>query len=337
MNSTQQVTSFLKSLHETPTTVFPTINSEAEFKIRDALKFILNYYGISGVNVDGFTEEQIYYQIEQFNKKNLKNIEKLEKQIDSKIEKMQIKMEEVEEGDKENNELDYLNEDIDMDEMNRVMKEMDNFEMSDESSMEQALEDEENEEDDNEEIEDEGMEESEEDNSEEIKEESNEIEQDSEDSETNNSTSQFGKQQKLVKDKITKLEKENMKEKHWSMLGEVTASERPKDSLVEMEIDYQNTNRPPPQMTKEQTGLLEDMIRRRIKEQSWDDVVRKHYHQNKKRKNKLGLGEIYEQKYAKEIYGFDSKDEALNTQKREIMDCFTLVMKHLDKLTSAYR
>ncbi|KAL7712062.1 U3 small nucleolar ribonucleoprotein subunit [Entamoeba marina] len=331
MNSTQQVTSFLKSLHETPTTVFPTINSEAEIKIRDALKFILNYYGISGVNVDGFTEEQIYYQIEQFNKKNLKNIEKLEKQIDK-----------VEEGDKENNELDYLNEDIDMDEMNRVMKEMDNFEMSDESSMEQALEDEE---DDNEEIEDEGMEESEEDNSEEIKEESNEIEQDSEDSETNNSTSQFGKQQKLVKDKITKLEKENMKEKHWSMLGEVTASERPKDSLVEMEIDYQNTNRPPPQMTKEQTGLLEDMIRRRIKEQSWDDVVRKTLSSKQEKKeveidgekSKLGLGEIYEQKYAKEIYGFDSKDEALNTQKREIMDCFTLVMKHLDKLTSAYR
>ncbi|EMS13316.1 U3 small nucleolar ribonucleoprotein subunit [Entamoeba histolytica HM-3:IMSS] len=343
IEKTQQVHQLLNQIHQNPTTIFPSVSTPIQQKIRDALKFILQYYGINGIIIDNFTDEQIYYQINEFNKQNLAKIKGIQKKIEKKIDA--IKPVEIEEdnekeksGDSEKEDLSYMDEEIDMDKMNQAIDEMDNFELGD-GDLDEIVDKEED---------NSGEDEMSEENNDSIEDHQpiEGFEQDDDNDEVQKEPkNEFEKQQEIIKNKITKLEEENMKEKHWSMLGEIKGEERPVDSLVDLDIDFQNTNRPPPPMTKEQTLSLEDLIRRRIKEQSWDDVVRKTLVQKKEKKeieldgekSKLGLGEIYEQKYAKEIYGFNSKDEELNQQKKEIMKTFEYVMKELDKLTSAYR
>ena len=342
MNGIDDVKKTIQGINENPTVILPTLKKETEQELREALKFILKYYNIKNISVDNFTEEQIYYQIDMFNKKNMMEIEKLQAKIDENIERVKDgeMEEESEENEEENEENEseekkednsYLDEELDMDAFNKAMDDMEGEEFQ------KQMEDIENIDTDEEE--------------EENEEESSKSHEGDEDEENEFGVNvkeapktEFEKEQELIKNKINKLEAEKMKDKHWSLLGEVRAEDRPTNSLVDMEIDYQNANRPPPEMTKEQTQSLEDMIRRRIKEQSWDDVVRKTLIDKKEKKeieldsekSKLGLADIYEQKYAKEIYNFDSKDEVLNEQKKQIMKQFNGVMAILNKLTNAY-
>lgn len=60
-----------------------------------------------------------------------------------------------------------------------------------------------------------------------------------------------------------------MGEKPWHLVGEVSASARPLNSALEIDMDYDTTNRPPPAPTEEATQTLEDVIKRRIAEGRW--------------------------------------------------------------------
>lgn len=47
---------------------------------------------------------------------------------------------------------------------------------------------------------------------------------------------------------------------------QVSASKRPKNSALEVELDFEHNVRPPPVITEEITASLEDLIRNRIAE-----------------------------------------------------------------------
>ncbi|XP_020344717.1 U3 small nucleolar ribonucleoprotein protein MPP10 isoform X2 [Oncorhynchus kisutch] len=125
------------------------------------------------------------------------------------------------------------------------------------------------------------------------------------------SKSSFEKRQDKMAEKIQDLEKAAMGEKPWQLTGEVSAQARPENSLLEVDVAFDSASRMAPAVTEETTLQLEDIIKQRIKDQAWDDVVRKEkpkeeVFEYKKRltldheKSKLSLAEVYEQEYLKQ-------------------------------------
>ncbi|ELP92091.1 U3 small nucleolar ribonucleoprotein mpp10, putative [Entamoeba invadens IP1] len=325
----EDVKRLIGGLVENPTQLFPSVQKDVQTKIREAMKFILKYYNIEGVIIDGFTDEQIYYEIKEFNEKVMKEIKKFSARVEPELpnvkrvpESDNSEQSESQEKVKDNEDLGYMDEEIDINKMNDDLDDLENVIEENEKNPQMEEDDEHEDEDDDEEdlINPSHLRDGKEKND-------------------------FEKQKELIKSKITKLEEENLKKKHWSMLGEVAAYDRPADSLVELDIDFKNTNRPPPQMTQQQTESLEDMIRRRIKEQTWDDVIRKKLvEKNEKEefevdqeKDQMGLGEYYDNKYRKEIFGDFEKDKELGKEKKEVMEEFNKVMKLLEQFTSSYK
>ncbi|KAL0643336.1 hypothetical protein Bca4012_041626 [Brassica carinata] len=109
-----------------------------------------------------------------------------------------------------------------------------------------------------------------------------------------------------LQSKIEQMEKANLDPKHWTMQGEVSATKRPKNSALEVDLDFEHNARPPPVITEEVTASLEDMIKSRIIEARFDDVQRapslptKSKRQAKElddSKSKKGLAEVYEEEY----------------------------------------
>lgn len=122
--------------------------------------------------------------------------------------------------------------------------------------------------------------------------------------------SSFEKRQEKMNEKIESLEKELLEKKPWQLQGEVTAQKRPENSLLEETLHFDHAVRMAPVITEETTLQLEEIIKQRIRDQAWDDVVRKEKpredaYEYKKRltldheKSKLSLAEIYEQEYIK--------------------------------------
>jgi len=78
-----------------------------------------------------------------------------------------------------------------------------------------------------------------------------------------------------MKKKIHELEEKSIAPKPWTLSGEITAKDRPKESLLEVALDYDNPSKLPPVITEETTQTLEEIIKKRIFEESLDDPIRK--------------------------------------------------------------
>lgn len=114
------------------------------------------------------------------------------------------------------------------------------------------------------------------------------------------------RQKEKIHKKIEQLEKENLETKSWIMQGEVTAARRPKNSALEVELDFVHNTRPAPVITEEVTSSLEDIIKRRIAEEQFDDVqpkptlpssAPKEQIKLDENKSEKGLAELYEAEY----------------------------------------
>jgi len=121
--------------------------------------------------------------------------------------------------------------------------------------------------------------------------------------------SKHQKKQQRMGNRIKKLEEENLQSKHWILSGESQANERPINSLLEEELDYEFASKLPPLITEETTKSIEEIIRYRIQEKAFDDVVRKELVKEEikreeiklvSNKSKKSLAEIYEEDFLNE-------------------------------------
>ncbi|XP_041794042.1 U3 small nucleolar ribonucleoprotein protein MPP10 [Chelmon rostratus] len=157
------------------------------------------------------------------------------------------------------------------------------------------------------------------------------------------SKSSFEKRQEKMSEKIQELEKAALGEKPWQLSGEVTAQSRPENSMLEEDVEFDQTSRMAPAITEETTLQLEDIIKQRIKDQAFDDVVRKEkpkeeVFEYKKRltldheKSKQSLAEIYEQEYLKQTQ--EKTEEEENPAHVEIQKLMDTLFLKLDALSN---
>lgn len=151
-----------------------------------------------------------------------------------------------------------------------------------------------------------------------------------------------GRQLAKVQKSITELEKANLNPKLWTMQGEVTASKRPKNSALEVELDFEHNARPPPVITEEITASIEDMIRKRIAENSFDDVQRKpalpvlapkEQMDLDENKSKKGLAELYEADYMQKTGLAPVSSSPADDLRKEATGLFKALCIKLDALS----
>lgn len=158
------------------------------------------------------------------------------------------------------------------------------------------------------------------------------------------------KSQKLQQ-QTERLEQDMMAEKPWKMMGEAKGTNREIDSLLESTPEFEVAFKPPPILTPQHATDIEEMIKKRIVEEDWDDVVPRELpdiglHKRgggeapdvSQEKSKLGLGELYEREYLKKTAGFDrgavEKQTEEDSAKEEMKHLFANLCSQLDALSN---
>ncbi|KAN0012007.1 hypothetical protein ACTFIU_000226 [Dictyostelium citrinum] len=155
--------------------------------------------------------------------------------------------------------------------------------------------------------------------------------------------STFQKRAQKIQQRIKELEQQNLKKKDWTLIGESSARDRPSDSLLGEVLDYDHTQRATPTITEETNKTIDDMIKKRILEKNFDDVIRKtekEFKDNYKKKTELsdeknteGLGDVYEKSYMKQVLGVEETDE-LKQKHIKIYGLFNKLCYKLDSLAN---
>ncbi|KAJ1948596.1 U3 snoRNP protein, partial [Dispira parvispora] len=140
--------------------------------------------------------------------------------------------------------------------------------------------------------------------------------------------SRFEQQQQRLQNRIEQLEAENVGTRDWRMVGEVSARDRPENSLLEQDLEFDHASKPVPVITAEVTESLEDMIKRRILDNQFNDVERKRdpaLDQKKPREqveldhqqSKKSLAEIYEAEYQEQV-GEEKGERVLSEREQKL-------------------
>ncbi|KAI1365781.1 Mpp10 protein-domain-containing protein [Xylaria arbuscula] len=158
------------------------------------------------------------------------------------------------------------------------------------------------------------------------------------------------RRQAKLAEEIRKLEAANVAKKDWTMGGEARAVERPMNSLLEEDLDFEHAGKPVPVVTPAVNESIEDLIKRRILARDFDEVIRRRpdaaeFSSHTRRglaavedtKSKQGLAEIYEEEHVKNANpdSYVSKaDEKLRKDEKEIEQMWKEVSAKLDALSS---
>jgi len=150
-----------------------------------------------------------------------------------------------------------------------------------------------------------------------------------------------------INQQIEELEMANVGPKDWTLGGEASAKARPLNSLLEEDLEFDHAAKPVPVITQETTETLEDIIKKRIIENNFDDVVRKADPADRPflpsklvelddSKSKKSLAELYEADYLNQATGShtNEKDEKLNKEHTEIDNMFLGLCQKLDALSN---
>jgi U3 small nucleolar RNA-associated protein MPP10 len=169
----------------------------------------------------------------------------------------------------------------------------------------------------------------------------------------NNTNKKSSNKKKGLEEKIAELEDQIVGAKPWQLRGEVDSRKRPLNSLLEEHVEFETAIKQAPVITEEVTMALEDIIKRRIVEGSFDDVVRREEDEIDTRKprpeldfakSQKSLAELYEDEYLKSVDKANAANEkpqlaAVLEQKRskdqeEVLRRFAHLAYKLDALSN---
>lgn len=139
------------------------------------------------------------------------------------------------------------------------------------------------------------------------------------------------------KRKIELIEEELLGQKPWQLRGEITAHSRPVNSLLFEDVNFEQHVKAP-KITPETTESLEALIKQRIKDNNFDDPIRKvkpalaaavtRQVEVSTEKSKIGLAQIYEQELIAKSGNIKAKEGPEKDVERKLLALF----KKLDSL-----
>lgn len=156
------------------------------------------------------------------------------------------------------------------------------------------------------------------------------------------------KQRARIADEIRRLEAANVAKKEWMLAGEARAVERPVNSLIEEDLDFERVGKPVPVVTNETTEDIEELVKRRILAMEFDEVIRRRPGASDPKasrsarfeledtKPQQSLAELYEIDHlrANDPNYVDTKDQKLMREHAEITDLWKNISSQLDTLSN---
>lgn len=167
------------------------------------------------------------------------------------------------------------------------------------------------------------------------------------DTEVQNSTHE--KQRARIADEIRRLEAANVAKKEWMLAGEARAAERPVNSLIEEDLEFERIGKPVPVVTNELTEDIEELVKRRILAKEFDEVIRRRPGATPggeiMRRGRFELEDTKPQKSLAELYEtdhlratdpnyVDSKDLKLKREHADIASLWKEISSQLDTLSN---
>jgi U3 small nucleolar RNA-associated protein MPP10 len=159
------------------------------------------------------------------------------------------------------------------------------------------------------------------------------------------------KRQADVLTEIRKLEAQSVAKRTWTMSGEARAADRPLNSLLEEDLEFERGGKPVPVITQEISEEIEQLIKRRILASEFDEVLRRRPDEILKTtrrgrvdmdvqdtKSKQGLAEIYEEEHLRknDPNFVEVRDEKLKAEHRDIENAWKDICSKLDSLSSLH-
>ncbi|PXF46553.1 U3 small nucleolar RNA-associated protein MPP10 [Gracilariopsis chorda] len=176
----------------------------------------------------------------------------------------------------------------------------------------------------------------------------------------NSQTTPLERSRSRAKRKIEAMEEASVSKKSWELRGEISAFARPKDSLLDTDMHHDIAVKPKAFLASEINETIEDVIKQRIIDGLFDDVVMQLpdayvEHKRKGRQNELadisqekpteGLADLYAREFneerekqnkvmlaSKEVQR--EADQPLTEQQQEVNKLFEKISKKLDALSS---
>lgn len=149
------------------------------------------------------------------------------------------------------------------------------------------------------------------------------------------------------------MEQENIGKKDWTLGGEARGRDRPQNSLLEEDLEFEHMAKSAPIITAERSLSLEDKIKARIIEERFDDVEKRlpfdpaaflpsRLLDISGKQSDVGLAQLYEDEHSEERQRaegrevVDVRDAKLEKEHKEIEELFEIVCGKLDALSNAH-
>ncbi|KKY28662.1 putative u3 small nucleolar ribonucleoprotein mpp10 [Phaeomoniella chlamydospora] len=156
------------------------------------------------------------------------------------------------------------------------------------------------------------------------------------------------KQRAKLMAEIRRLETAAVAKRDWTLSGEARAVDRPVNSLIEEDLEFERTGKPVPVITNEVSEEIEQLIKRRILAREFDEVIRRRPElsgrQDVRRgrvevddsKPQQGLAEVYETEHlrATDPNYADKLDEKTKREHAEISSLWKNICGKLDLLSN---
>jgi U3 small nucleolar RNA-associated protein MPP10 len=158
------------------------------------------------------------------------------------------------------------------------------------------------------------------------------------------------RRQAKLAEEIRRLEAASVAKREWTLSGEARAADRPLNSLIDQDLDFEYTGKPIPVITAEVSESMEELIKQRILAMNFDEPIRRRpdflnaagdtrrgLFELDDSKPQQSLAELYEEEHVKahnpDTY-ISKADEKMRREEKEIEATWKEVSAKLDALSS---